>query len=149
MTVAQLDHAKTAPSCRGLQLSDLPDEIVAAILAFLRDTSDLINSTYVCWQFKELSEPYLYKHIEVLEEDQARRLSTAIQANEVRAKWIQSFLLSPTFGHHRGLQDLPDYLVGTPARTSNPVWLPKIVIGALFSEGRKSTMCFFPLGASS
>lgn len=35
------------------------------------------------------------------------RLSAAIKTKPIRAKWIHSFLLSPTFGDHAGLHDLP------------------------------------------
>jgi hypothetical protein len=43
----------------------------------------------------------------VLEEHQALRLSAAVKAKPIRAKWIHSFLLSPTFGYHAGLHNSP------------------------------------------
>ena len=59
------------------------------------------------WQFKNASEPYLYRDIKVLEEYQASKLSAAFRAKNIRSKWVHSFLLSPSFGHHVGLKDVP------------------------------------------
>ena len=59
------------------------------------------------WRFKNTSEPCLYRDIKVLEEYQALRLSAAFKTKDIRAKWVHSFLLSPSFGHHIGLKDVP------------------------------------------
>jgi hypothetical protein len=77
------------------------------VFQFITDTSDLINSACVSWRFKNASEPCLYREVDVLREDQALRLSAAVKAKPIRAKWIHSFLLSPKFGHHVGLRDIP------------------------------------------
>lgn len=88
-------------------MADLPDEILSYVFQFITDARDLINSACVSWRFKNASEPHLYREVEVLEEHQAVRLSAAIKAKDLRAKWIHSFLLSPSFGHHIGLRELP------------------------------------------
>lgn len=96
--------ARCAWLSQGLQLSDLPDEIVASVFQFIESISDLINIACVNSRFNELSEPFLYRDIEIFDTYQALSFSALVKAKQLRAKGVKSFLLSPKFGHHKGPQ---------------------------------------------
>jgi F-box-like len=109
MAASKTEYARLVPS-RGLQLLELPDEILAYVFQFIDNTDDLINNACVNSRFKELSEPYLYRNIEIFGKNQALSFSAAVKAKPVRAGRVKTFLLSPTFGEHEGLQALPDII---------------------------------------
>jgi len=89
-----------------LLLLHLPDEVLITIFGFL-DFSTLCDATLVCKHFNDLVEPFLYHSIEILNGYQASVLSASLQANDRRATWIRSLLVSVKFGEDQGLHTLP------------------------------------------
>lgn len=92
-----------------LLLLHLPDEVLITIFGFL-DFNTLCDATLVCKHFNDLAEPFLYHSIEILNGDQASFLAASLQANDRRATWVRSLLVSVKFGDDLGLHTLPPYI---------------------------------------
>lgn len=92
-----------------LLLLDLPDEVLITIVAYL-DFNSLFDASLVCKHFNDLVEPFLYHSIEILDGEQASILSASLQANDRRAPWICSLMVSVKFGDDQGVHTLPPYI---------------------------------------
>ena len=92
-----------------LLLLQLPDEVLINIFSYL-DFRTLGDAVLVCRHFSDLAEPFLYRTIEVLNGYQASALAGSLQANNRRATWIRSLLVSVKFGDDHGLESLPPYI---------------------------------------
>ncbi|RVX75324.1 hypothetical protein B0A52_00677 [Exophiala mesophila] len=92
-----------------LLLLNLPDEVLITIFGFL-DIRTLYNATLVCKHFCDLSEPFLYHTIQILNGRQATALSASFQTSPFRTTWVRSLLISTKFGDDQGLCTLPPYI---------------------------------------
>lgn len=92
-----------------LLLLNLPDEVLITIFGFL-DVRTLYNATLVCKHFCDLSEPFLYHTIQILNGRQATALSASLQSTPYRTTWVRYLLISTKFGDDQGLCTLPPYI---------------------------------------
>lgn len=87
----------------------LPDELLAAIVAFLDEISTSCVAA-VCTRLNDLAEPFLYKSINVSKGSQAVALAKAVARRPSRAAYIRTMLVSTRFEWAAGINQLPGSL---------------------------------------
>ena len=99
----------------GMQLLQLPDELLDVIVSFIEDVADLRNTASTCSRLNGLAEPFLYQSVVFNDGGQAFKLKTSIERRARRASWVRHLLVSTRFEKAYGIENVP----GSLARMHN------------------------------
>lgn len=91
------------------KLLGLPNEILILVISFL-DFEDLLTVRLTSSHLDELAQPFVYSELDVSHGLKAERLAKLIRADDRKAKWLKSVLVSTKHDHDEGLTVFPDQL---------------------------------------
>lgn len=93
------------------KLLQLPDEILISVVSFL-DSEDLLKARLTSSHLNELAQPFIYSELDISRGYKAERIAKLIRADDRKAKWLKSVLVSTKHEHDEGLAAFPELLRG-------------------------------------
>lgn len=91
------------------KLLSLPDEILILVVSFL-DFEDLLTARLTSSHLDELTQPFIYNELDISHGYKAQRIAKLIRADDRKAKWLKTVLVSTKHEDDDGLIVFPDQL---------------------------------------
>lgn len=88
----------------------LVDELLLNIIDHVEGQDALCSLAATCTRFQGLVEPYIWRKVEVLTGDHARRIATALNSRDDRTDYIQDLAIRYSDPYRDGIENLNHFL---------------------------------------